>query len=127
MAEKIEHYRKTFNYCKKRWIERLGLSGYEIITEWFDRFDPPEHNTPADITVQWPYKKAYIRCNRSVITGMSDYDIERTVVHELCHILIEPARDGVQDHIEYATTGVERACFFIAAAIEKQERRKKVK
>ena len=105
----MKRFKKIFKLALSKWQSRMGLQAFEITTGYYHRFDPPDHDSAATITVLWPYKAASINVNGAIMSHLSDYKIESVAIHELSHILVEPARGNVLDEVEYATTMIERA------------------
>ena len=99
------------------WVKQLGLGMWRIDAYYYDNpltvmkeFAAGENEIVyAEVTSDWRYMKAAIKFNMPALTGKTDEEIEASVVHELCHILVcEMRTDGV-DHEERVVTGLQLA------------------
>ena len=82
------------------WIERLFIHDFDI--SWM--FVKPavlnsdDGRAIAQVTFTQPYHKAFIRFDRQMVDGCSDAELERCVIHELCHTLTYPYREVYHDY-----------------------------
>ncbi|MCA1722645.1 MAG: hypothetical protein LC748_00005, partial [Thermomicrobia bacterium] len=60
-----------------------------------------DYVTIMDVEPHWHRMRAIIRCNMPVILHLTDDDLEREIVHELCHCLICEMRAWTPDHREH--------------------------
>lgn len=108
-----------------KWIPRLGLAWWDLQIIYYD--DPQEiinrfriiesgEMVPATVTAQWMYADAKISINLPAFEYIEDADIERVVVHELCHILVNEMREGELHHEERVVTQLTKAFFWVADA-----------
>jgi hypothetical protein len=114
----------------KIWIYRLGRGWWEIDIRYYDdpativrTFSDPGNGamlTLAMTTVQWVYTQACIEINLPAFDGMEESKIERVVIHELCHILVNEMREGEIHHEERVVTGLTKAFLWTEADIEKE-------
>lgn len=74
-----------FNY----WIKQLGLKGAWDITFYFVP-DIDEQKIFAQVNKQPPYRKATIKFSRWAIDNALARELERVVIHELMHIVVDP-------------------------------------
>lgn len=94
-----------------KWVELLDLDWCDIT---FYRSDSAhEDGFAADCAAKWQYRHAIVRVYLPAIANHTDGDIEGIIVHELCHILLNPV-DSVlprkfSDQCELATENVARA------------------
>jgi hypothetical protein len=104
------------------WLRRLGLLWWEIEVCYYD--DPGEiikrfRDPGGDIQVlattyaEWKYAAARIEINLPAFDGLEADKIERVVVHELCHILVNEMREDDLHHEERVVTGLTKAMFWI--------------
>ncbi len=112
--------RRVFAIAKK-WQQALGLCWWEIAYDWCQvEMESDKHNITvrAVAVTQWEYAKASIALALPVLMELSDRDIERVVVHEFMHILVnemgEPDADG--KHQERVVTGLTKAIFWLLAS-----------
>lgn len=97
------------------WQERMGLSHFEIEQSFLDSFLGDDGEEDFKITAcaetRWNYMQAKIKWYLPSAVRHSPERIEQTLVHELCHVLLNseqthvPSKGG--DGVELAT---EMAC-----------------
>lgn len=117
MSDKQPVIKQAFN----KWVERLGLSWWEITVRYYD--DPQEivvrFKSDDDKLVlartyaDWRYGTGTIDVNLPAWGELSDSEIERTVVHELIHILLNEIREGEMHHEERVVTSLTKAVFWV--------------
>lgn len=105
-----------------KWIPRLGLAWWDIEIVYYD--DPNEiiqrfriietgEMVPANVTAQWMYADAKININLPAFELIDPGVIERVVVHELCHLLVNEMREGEIHHEERVVTQLTKAFFWV--------------
>lgn len=72
---------------------------------------------PAYVDANWMYASAKISVNLPAFDDMKPDEIERHVVHELCHILVNEMREGELHHEERVVTGLTKAFFWVENAV----------
>lgn len=113
------------------WIERLGLGWWDIEVHYYD--EPGEivrlfrqvddgGIVPAFVDANWMYATAKISVNLPAFADMEPDAIERIVVHELMHILVNEMREGELHHEERVVTQLTKAIFWVVAATEREVR-----
>lgn len=100
-----------------KWIPMLGLAWWDLEIVYYD--DPTEivnrfRNDDNGIvtmfvSTNWIYAESRVSVNLPALTDMTPDKIERTVVHELCHILVNEMREGELHHEERVVTGLTKA------------------
>ncbi len=80
------------------WVPRLNLERYTIQSCWHrvtdSRHDHNIDNDPAgEVRVRWEYEQATVCFFLDETMSMDDKDLQSTVVHELCHIIVNPMRE----------------------------------
>ena len=111
MKKKIENY---FH----KWAQPLGLLWWEITITYFD--DPGEvvrmfrdpgggNIIPAIVNADWKYGTASISINVPAFKGMKNRQIEKIIVHELVHVLVNEMREDGIEHEERVVTGLAKA------------------
>ncbi len=71
------------------WVHQLRITDWDI--SWM--FAEPkvlmagDGRAIAQITFNQPYHKAFLRFDWEMVDGCSEAELERVVIHELCHIL----------------------------------------
>lgn len=116
---------KEFKEQKKRvknildmWIEIMGLKWYEIRIN-YKMGDSPEREggfSPMRVLTNWEYRLASIDIWVEGIPDDND-KLERMLVHELCHIFVNPMR-GCNECFdiskeEYAVESLSRAFIWV--------------
>lgn len=112
-----EHTMKKIRRYLKKWLQPLGLLWWKIDILYYDdpmevmrQFSSTEDSiTYASVQANWQYLTATIKFNLPALAEKSSAEIESTVVHELCHILICEMREDGVDHEERVATGLARA------------------
>lgn len=105
-----------------KWIVRLGLAWWDIEIVYYD--DPMEiinrfrqietgEMVPATVTAQWMYADAKISINLPTFEYIEDDKIERVVVHELVHILVNEMREEDICHEERVVSTLTKAFFWV--------------
>lgn len=108
-----------------KWIKALGLAWWDIDIHYYD--DPGEvvrlfaNGTndsviAAFVDANWMYGTAVISVNLTAFTDMTPEKIDRIVVHELMHILVNEMRESELHHEERVVTGLTKALFWALEA-----------
>lgn len=115
----------------EKWIKALGLGWWNIEVHYYDvpgeivrLFRQIDNGdvVPAFVDTNWMYGTAKISVNLPAFEDMEPKQVERIVVHELCHVLVNEMREGELHHEERVVTGLTNAIFWaIAAAKEMQQ------
>lgn len=121
--------RDTLKTLFGQWIDRLGLAWWEITVNYYSdpaeivrRFHQDEDRTVAAITLaDWQYGIATIDVNLTAFDGMSPEAVEKIVIHELCHILVNEMREGELHHEERVVTGLTKAFLWATSAARKMD------
>ena len=104
--------------CDK-WHDLLGMGYWEISYIWErDSYDADGGNTPpsrwartthAETATAWEYRRASIAFYLRNTVGESDAEIEKTVLHEFAHVLVNEMRDDTprsRKHEERVVSGL---------------------
>ncbi len=118
----------------ERWYDVMGLRWWRVTHDWSRNAEDfaVEDNghitreTLAKTSVTWQYAIATISWNINGFAGVSDEELERHVVHEYCHILMNEMRhdsDGAwfthpsgPMHEEHAVTALTNAFLWVRDA-----------
>lgn len=99
----------------KKWVNQLVLNliNYMDLAGWTVEvvFEPKTHPDDscvrwADISVTFPYSRAVITIYPPTAKAFKDGDLDEvhdTVVHEMCHIILEPFSAFVRPHLSSVT------------------------
>jgi hypothetical protein len=84
------------------WMTRLGLKWYAVEVRYYDKRKAYRAATGASpngamiVTTDWKYMRATVSVCVPAVRGLDDDELERAVVHELCHVLVAEMR-GVDE------------------------------
>ena len=77
------------------WVAKLHVTDFDI--SWMlvapETLVSDDGRAIAQITFTQPYHKAFLRFDREMVDGCSDAELERCVIHELCHTLTYAYRE----------------------------------
>lgn len=93
--KEFEIAKRRISTIAKRWIHDMGLGWYEIGID-YKMGDAPTSYTgvgiaPFSVVSRWQYRYATITVYVEEIPE-DDEKLEKAIVHELCHILVNPMR-----------------------------------
>lgn len=117
--------KKIKKICNK-WIYRLGLRWWEVEVHYvedpqdvIDIFKTNDNEIVIGRTyVDWKYMSANVYLNIPSMLNMTHNQIERIIVHELLHVLVNEMREDGIDHEERVVTLLTKAVFWIEADIQ---------
>ncbi len=134
---KRKAFEKQRARCKRHfdwWIARLGLGTWSIDVLYQQARDyRREHDVSTNsamITyVDWRYLDAAIYVNIARVKRMSDDELERAVVHELCHLLVHELREScgredARDHEERVVSHLAKAFQWVRRGSKRAEEEK---
>jgi predicted SprT family Zn-dependent metalloprotease len=115
-----------------KWFTTLGMGWFTIDFEWTRETDG---GTAGRTTSQWQYRSATITFFLSILAEHDDDTVERTVVHEMAHVLLSGiAQNMIHDDEtlsnqvnEYTTETVTAALMWARLAGEDQLKKRKTK
>lgn len=97
-----------------KWQKRLGLGWWDIDIAWVEtekeiaaHFD--DSDTSAFVNIDWPRGDAILYIRVPHFKYMAEDRVEKIVLHELCHILVNEMREGEMHHEERVVTGLTKA------------------
>lgn len=94
------------------WQERLGLSNYTIHHRFLDRQPDEsvddEFRTTAETYTRWQYFQARVLWYLPSAIRHSDEELERTLVHELVHVLLGAEQVLIDDRIDLVNADESR-------------------
>lgn len=109
--------KNRFKRASKLWADLLWLNDWEIDVSYtitpIESRDPSDkergHCTLATCDVKWFYKKAFINVYLVQTMLLSDKDLEKLVLHELLHAVVNEMRninqsDGIEHEERVVTT-----------------------
>lgn len=114
-----KRHRKRCQAIFEAWLRPLGLLWWDVTINYYrDPSEFPVGTGSADARVaarvwaQWEYLQATIAINVAEIATMDDDELERVLVHELCHILVNEVCDDSKaesPHEERTVTQLAKA------------------
>lgn len=109
---------KNKNRIKKLldfWVRYFGLTYWKIEIEYKDYIVPGESgNVPVARTfADWRYLSATIEINISDISGMKKEELEKVIVHELLHIIVNELREKDISHEERVVSELTNASIWL--------------
>ena len=125
-----EQKRRVNKYLDK-WQKPAGFGWWYITVEYErDRYTD-EPNTAAHCWSQWQYHQATIRFYLPALKSLEDEELERTIIHELCHLLISPLEDYSTPErrqiTEHTTSLVADALYWAYSNVGKESREQRIK
>jgi len=109
--------RKVVNERVNKWRRMLGLGLWkiEVCLVYSIDCETPSLNTLAQCTATWQYRLITIEVNLHEALTQSDEDLEKMVIHELCHALVCEMRENDPDskHEERVVTGLTDAFWYV--------------
>lgn len=121
--------RKILRKLFKKWCYRLGLNWWKVDVYYIT--DPETvarkfHERDDAVClmrtwVSWEYAEATVEVNLPALKGRTEENLEREVVHELVHVLVNEMREGKMHHEERVVTSITKAIFWTLADAEKKE------
>ena len=107
-----------------KWQRRMGLGQFSLGVSYFASVAdmPAPHNRIEDgnecvayCSTAWEYKDITIGINVEAMARKTPLGIEQDIIHELCHVLVNPMREFERIGMkidEYTCSCLERALFF---------------
>ena len=90
------------------WQDRLGLNHWEInhtyIDSYYDDDSQDDYKVSAITESRWQYLQAKIKWYLPSISRHDNEEIEKILVHELCHVLLAPEQALVDTQIVHHAT-----------------------
>lgn len=97
MTDKFPHHarqRRRIHRFLDKWVVTLGLGPWTLDQVYSSGELPkelaggPDSVVHASCNVSWEYQRARISWNCNSISDLDDDQLERVVIHELCHVLV---------------------------------------
>jgi predicted metallopeptidase len=113
-----------------KWLSPLGLGWWEVTLHWHSkpkdvlRWFPTDDRTDVVVAktyVYWIYGTAALHINLPAFKGMSRWKIEKIVIHELLHILVNEMRVEGIEHEERVVTTLTKAVLWTRNATHRGE------
>lgn len=122
----MKRTKKKIREYMEKWTEPLGLLWWKISVHFVT--EPPDvvahfRDDESGVAVaktysSWEYLEADIYFNVAALSKHDDGDIEKAVLHELCHILVCETRENEIHHEERVVSSLQRAFIWTRLAGE---------
>lgn len=114
---KDKDWKKQKKRVKKyldKWVKLLLLDRYKLNVHYMSGNSDKRVGSfvgLASTDTVWAYQEATLKFWLEAFEGLTDTEVERTVVHELCHVLNAPVQGEVEDidKLEFATEIMTRS------------------
>lgn len=105
------------------WVYRLGLKWWEVTINYISDAQEiikmfriaEDEIVVARTFADWRYATCNIYFNLPTLKSLSVRDVEKVIIHELCHVLINEMREGGIDHEERVVTTLTKAFLWTEA------------
>jgi hypothetical protein len=94
--KEIRRVKKVVGKYLTYWTKYLGLGFWSVDVIYKDHLEKVD--VPMDCVADWRYLTVIIRVGIMSLYDMSDERIERMVLHELVHPLVNEMRSYLDDH-----------------------------
>lgn len=119
---KRKAYKRHIARCQPlfdEWLTKLGLMWWSVEISYYDKRKQFRKDNggiaAARVWADWRYMSANISVCVPVVATMDDDDLERAIVHELCHALVNEMRESDPDikHEERVVTTLTSAFMWV--------------
>lgn len=128
-AEEYERIHSVLAPLFEWWISYLGLKWWDVVVCYYD--DSLTYYKATDCAgqmvthAQWEYMHATVSVNAPRCVGFTDDELERMVVHELCHILVsemhaEDTTNETRRHEERTVSMMTKAFLFVRNQVRRE-------
>lgn len=114
----FEQQKARVGVIADKWLDELGLNWWSTRFQWHRESPVAEHNEGVRFCIacrchaDWQYLEATIQVYLPELEDLTDERIERIMVHEFCHMLVNELRDVSDDWLKHE----ERVCTTLATA-----------
>ena len=101
-----------------RWVTPMGLNWFKVDVTW-DRSYAKDGSAAITDMSNWKYRDFGITFYMPTCADMNDEELEKLVVHELCHVLLAPIScnmEGTDDNDHYRRDIMELNTEIVASA-----------
>jgi hypothetical protein len=103
------------NKLFKKWVHVLGLGFWSVdVTFWREPVPGGEGGlyVQADCVARWEYRRAFVRIDVPASDSLDDVSLEKVIIHELVHALVNEMREKGIKHEESVVTGLTQAIWW---------------
>ena len=94
----------------------MGLGDWTISTEFVEELEgggDEEFLSAMRVFVYWEYKNAVIKISHKALKDRTKKEVERLIVHELAHCLVDEIKEGGIKHEERVATNLTNAFIWV--------------
>lgn len=106
-----------------KWQKPCGFGWFSINVEFDRERDHDEPGTLGKCWSNWQYRQGTIKFYLPVVEEQRDDELEMSVIHELCHLIVSPLQDfstpEKREITEYTTTTVAEALYWAHTQVKK--------
>ena len=122
---KVAAARKLIRKYVNKWVTPMGLGWWNVDVYYhmnkkearkYFKTKKREWMVLGRTLSEWEYRTAAVHFNTHALSSCSATEIEKTVVHELVHILVCEMREVTRKHEEAVVVGLERAFQWVREA-----------
>lgn len=112
-AKQLRHHEKTkkkLDKLMKKWVPRCWLNSWniKIIDHWNGLPTPKsDYLIYGRCDADWRYANAVLDFDIPACSTLSDFQLERVVIHELIHAVVNEMREKDLDHEERVVSHLE--------------------
>jgi hypothetical protein len=117
--------KKIKRYARERfewWTHWLGLQYSDITLEFVDVIDEGNGLVNLDQVgvcySNWKYMESHIVLSMRKLRDFDKEQIEKTIVHELMHVMLNEMREDGIEHEERVATSLQKAFFWVRKGIK---------
>ena len=120
---------KKIRKACETWTYRLGLKWWEIefnfVTDKAEAYKMFGYDQESVVMARsypdWRYMICTIYLNIPAMKSKEAWEVEKIIIHELCHALVNEMREDGLDHEERVVTGLTKAFLWTEADAIKSE------
>lgn len=111
--------RRKILKLSNKWRDILGLQGYRIRHHWHREHHPENRDIGAETKMRWAYIEADFDWYMPQLStlNLDDTELEEVIVHEFCHVLVDPLMHEDTEHgkmvFERVVSTIQRAILFV--------------
>lgn len=114
-----------------KWQKPAGFGWFALNVEFDRERDHDEPGTLGKCWSNWQYRQGTIKFYLPVVEEQRDDELELSVIHELCHLLISPLQNFESDEFrkitEYTTSCVAEALYWAHTQVKKGKNGTKIR
>jgi len=122
--------RKRVMKAVNKWLHPLGLGWWEVTLHWHSKPKDVIHTFQTDhdtdvvaakMYCDWRYGTADLHINLPAFKCRKQWKIDKMIVHEFVHALVNEMREGDINHEERVVTALTKAVFWIVNAAHEKD------